>query len=88
MTPGSRLGGLGFRAFGRFSHDARIMLVTSLVSGAAVSLYWIDFNLYLRSLGYATSQIGLISTIASLVGGLVAFPASAASDRFGRRVRP
>ena len=86
MTPGSRLGGLGFRAFGRFSHDARIMLVTSLVSGAAVSLYWIDFNLYLRSLGYATSQIGLISTIASLVGGLVAFPASAASDRFGRRV--
>jgi MFS family permease len=70
---------------GRFHRDARLFLVTTLVAGAALSLYWIDFNLYLASLGLATPVIGLVSTIASIAGAAAAFPASAASDRFGRR---
>ena len=70
---------------GRFHRDARLFLVTSLVAGAALSLYWIDFNLYLASLGLSPATIGVVSTIASVAGALVAFPASAASDRFGRR---
>ena len=45
-----------------------MILVTTLVAGAAMSLYWIDFNLYLASLGLSTATIGLVSTIAS-VGG-------------------
>jgi MFS family permease len=72
--------------FGRFQRDARLVLVTSLITGAALSLYWIDFNLYLASLGLSTATIGVVSTIASLAGALVAFPASAASDRVGRRL--
>jgi len=55
------------------------------VAGAALSLYWIDFNLYLASLGLSTATIGLVATLASVAGAVVAFPASAASDRFGRR---
>ena len=74
---------LGLR---RFRRDARLFLVTSLVAGAALSLYWIDFNLYLASLGYSTATIGLVSTVASIAGVVVAFPVSAASDRFGRRL--
>lgn len=70
---------------GRFHRDARIFLVTTLVAGAALSLYWIDFNLYLSSLGYSTATIGLVATIASTAGAIVAFPASALSDRLGRR---
>ncbi len=70
---------------GRFHRDARLYLVTSFVAGAALSLYWIDFNLYLASLGLSTANIGVVSTLASVAGALVAFPASAASDRFGRR---
>jgi MFS family permease len=70
---------------GRFHRDARLFLVTTLVAGAALSLYWIDFNLYLASLGLSTATIGLVATIASVAGALVAFPASSASDRFGRR---
>ena len=69
----------------RFHRDARLFLVTTFVAGAALSLYWIDFNLYLSSLGLSTATIGVVSTIASVAGALVAFPASAASDRFGRR---
>ena len=70
---------------GRFHRDARLFLVTTFVAGAALSLYWIDFNLYLSSLGLSPATIGLVSTIASVAGAAVAFPASAASDRFGRR---
>ena len=73
------------RAFSHFHRDARLILVTSLVAGAATSLWWIDFNLYLASLHFSTATIGVVSTVGSLAGGLVAFPASAASDRVGRR---
>ena len=86
MSRRGLLGPIAFRVFGRFHRDARLVLVTSLVAGAALSLYWIDFNLYLASLGLSTATIGLISTIASVAGGLVAFPASAWSDRVGRRL--
>jgi len=71
---------------GRFHRDARVFLVTTLVAGAALSLYWIDFNLYLSSLGYSTATIGLVATLASTAGALVAFPVSALSDRVGRRM--
>jgi Major Facilitator Superfamily. len=73
------------RGVGRFHRDARLFLVTTFVAGAALSLYWIDFNLYLSSLGLSTAMIGVVSTIASVASATVAFPASAASDRFGRR---
>ncbi len=85
MTAAGRFSSLRYRAFGRFQPDARLILVTSLVTGAAVSLWWIDFNLYLGALGFEPATIGLVATLASLAGGLVAFPASAASDRIGRR---
>ena len=80
MLAFSRLG-----HFNRFHRDARLFLVTTLVAGAALSLYWIDFNLYLASLGFEPATIGLVATVASVGGALTAFPASAASDRFGRR---
>ncbi len=70
---------------GRFHRDARLFLVTTAVAGAALSLYWIDFNLYLASLGFSPSTIGIVATIGSTAGAVVAFPASAASNRFGRR---
>ncbi len=74
-----------FAGIGRFHRDARLFLVTTLVAGAAMSLYYIDFNLYLRSLGLSYATIGVVSTIANVAGAIAAFPSSAASDRFGRR---
>ena len=73
------------RIVGRFHRDARLFLVTTFVAGAAASLYWIDFNLYLASLGTPAATIGVVATIAACAGAITAFPASAASDRFGRR---
>ena len=72
------------RSFTGFSRDARIFLLTTVVFGAAISLYFIDFNLYLESIGLK-SAIGWLLAAYSLAGFLTALPASALSDRFGRR---
>ena len=85
MTGAGAPASLRWRVWFRYHRDARLILVTSLVAGAAISLWWIDFNLYLEATGLSTATIGLVATLASLAGGVVAFPASAASDHIGRR---
>jgi hypothetical protein len=46
------------RSFTGFGRDARLFLLTTIVFGAALSLYWIDFNLYLESIGLDRPTIG------------------------------
>ncbi|MGA3056814.1 MAG: MFS transporter [Candidatus Limnocylindrales bacterium] len=72
------------RSFTGFSRDARLFLLTTIVFGAALSLYWIDFNLYLESIGLGWA-IGWLMAASQLAGVIVALPASAISDRIGRR---
>jgi MFS family permease len=72
-------------SFTGFGRDARLFLLTTIVYGAAVSLYWIDFNLYLKSIGVDNSTLGWMLALSMLAGVVVALPASALSDRFGRR---
>ena len=69
-----------------FEPDARRFLLVTLVGGAALSLWWIDFNLYLASLGFDASRIGIIATAGSVAAAVAAFPMSAWSDRIGRRL--
>jgi MFS family permease len=72
--------------YGSFRPDARRFLLVTLVGGAATSLWWIDFNLYLAALGFDASKIGIVATAGSIASALAAFPASAWSDRIGRRL--
>jgi MFS family permease len=72
----------GFTGFGR---DARLFLLTTIIYGAALSLYWTDFNLYLESIGLDRPTIGWLLSLSQLAGVVVALPASALSDRLGRR---
>jgi len=72
--------------YASFERDARLFLLVSLVSGLGVSLYWVDFNLYLTALGLPTAFVGVVAAVGSAAGALAAFPASVASDRLGRRV--
>ena len=74
------------RSFTGFERDARIFLLTTLVYGVALSLWWVDFNLYLVALGFDRAFIGFAATAGSAAGVLVAFPASMLSDRIGRRL--
>jgi MFS family permease len=73
------------RSFTGFGRDARLFLLTTIVYGAAMSLYWIDFNLYLESIGLDSPTIGLLMALSQFAGVLVALPASVLADRFGRR---
>ena len=73
------------RTFTGFSRDARLFLLTTIAFGAAISLYWIDFNLYLGALGIDRTTISWLLVASELGGVIVALPASALSDRYGRR---
>lgn len=83
--PNGRLAHLADRYRG-FEPDARRFLLVTLVGGAAISLFWIDFNLYLASLGFDDARIGIVATAGSIAAALAAFPASSWSDRIGRRL--
>ena len=74
------------RSFTGFERDARIFLLATLVYGVTLSLWWVDFNLYLASLHFDEAIIGLVATAGSAAGAIVAFPASMLSDRIGRRL--
>jgi MFS family permease len=74
-----------FNNFTGFGRDARLFLLTTLAFGAAIGLYWIDFNLYLESIGIDPTTIGLLMAASQLAGVVVAFPAGALSNRIGRR---
>ncbi len=74
------------RSFTGFERDARIFLVTTLVYGVALSLWWVDFNLYLVALDLDPAFIGIAATAASAAGVVFAFPAAILSDRIGRRL--
>ncbi|CAN5625780.1 MFS transporter [soil metagenome] len=73
----------GFRGF---EPDARVFLFTTLLAGGAISLYWINFNLYLAALGLSPPTIGLIATAGAASSAVAAIPASILSDRYGRRL--
>lgn len=74
------------RSFTGFERDARIFLVTTLVSGIALSLWWVDFNLYLVALDLDPAFIGVAATVSAAAGVVFAFPSSILSDRIGRRL--
>jgi MFS family permease len=73
------------RSFTGFGRNARIFLLTTIVFGAGISLYWVDFNLYLEATGIDKPSIGWLMSVSQLAGFLVALPASALSNRIGRR---
>lgn len=74
------------RSFTGFERDARIFLLTTLVYGVALSLWWVDFNLYLVALDFDPAFIGIAATASAAAGVVFAFPASILSDRIGRRL--
>jgi MFS family permease len=73
------------RSFTGFGRDARLFLLTTVIFGAVLSIYWVDFNLYLESIKLDRPTIGWMLAISELAGVAVALPASALSDRLGRR---
>lgn len=74
------------REFGRFQRNARLYLLSNVLSGVTTGILLLLYNLYLASLGYKTDFIGLVLFIGTLGAGLAIFPAGYCIDRYGGKL--
>lgn len=72
-------------AIGSFDRNVKLFLVATAFRGLVIAVLQIVFNLYLYSLGYNTSFIGVINAVNSLATLMVSLPAGYLADRIGRR---
>src|SRR5258708_36631964 len=68
--------------FRRFQRNARLYLISNVLSGVTTGILLVLYNLYLVSLGYHTDFIGAVLFIGSIGAGLAIFPAGVCIDRF------
>jgi MFS family permease len=68
-----------------FHPNARLYLVSALLTGAALGVYRLLFNFYVLSLGYDARLLGQLITITSMTALLVALPMGYLSDLIGRK---
>jgi MFS family permease len=68
-----------------FHPNARLYLVSALLTGAALGVYRLLFNFYMLSLGYDERLLGQLITTTSMTALLVALPMGYLSDMIGRK---
>lgn len=68
-----------------FSPNARLFLISVLLSWIGLSVNQVVFNLYLVSGGYAADFVGAVTAMMGLGMAATALPAGWLADRFGRR---
>lgn len=66
-----------------FSPNARLYLLFNFLSGLAFSIYNLFFNLYILSLGYGPSFLGLLVALPMMLNLGIALPAGLLADRIG-----
>jgi len=73
---------LNYKAYPR---DIRAFLLNVIVSSLGAGVYEVLISLYLISLGYSETFIGLIFSTGTIALGLFAIPAGIISDKIGRK---
>ena len=68
-----------------FSTNARLLLLSVILTGAALGVYRLLFNFYALSLDYDESIIGTIITINSMTALILALPMGYLADSLGRK---
>ena len=71
-----------WRRFSRFQRNARLFLISNVLSGVTAGILLVLYNLYLVSLGYGADFVGVVLFIGTIGAGLAIFPAGACIDRF------
>ncbi len=69
-----------------FSPNARLYLLSVVITGAAMGVFRLLFNFYALSLGFDEALLGNLVTISSLTALLVALPMGYVTDLLGRKV--
>ncbi len=70
---------------GRFQRNARLYLISNVLSGVTTGIILVLYNLYLASLGYGTDFIGLVLFVVTIGAGIAIFPAGICIDRLSGR---
>jgi len=73
------------RRLSGFSRNARLFLLSSIVSGLSFSLYSLFFNLYVVSQGYSRSFLGELQSMPHLIALIGTIPAGVLVDHIGRK---
>src|SRR6267142_2423423 len=73
------------RLLAAFSPNARYYLVYAALAGVGTGMWLVAFALYLFSLGFNESFIGLVISAELVAHGSMAFPAGIIGDAFGRK---
>ena len=68
-----------------FQLNARLYLMTVLVTGIAMGVFRLIFNFYVLSLGYNEALLGKLITTHQFTALLLALPMGFVVDRFGRK---
>src|SRR6266487_3501549 len=68
--------------FRRFQRNARLFLISNVLSGVTAGILLVLYNLYLVSLGYHADFIGAVLFVGTIGAGLTIFPAGLCVDRF------
>jgi len=69
----------------RFSGNARLFLLRTILLGVSFGIHQLLFNFYALSLGYNEAFLGRLLTISSLAAMITALPAGILCDRLGRK---
>lgn len=68
-----------------FRPNARLYLLSVVITGAAMGVFYLLFNFYVLSLGYDESLVGKLVTTSSLTALLAALPSGYLADQIGRK---
>jgi len=72
--------------FKHFQRNARLFLISNVLSGVTAGILLVLYNLYLVSLGYHADFVGVILFVGTIGAGLAIFPAGACIDRFSGKI--
>ncbi len=68
-----------------FNRNAKLFLASTPLYGISFSVWELFFNLYILSLGFSSSTLGLIRSATPLAALVLGFPLGWLSDRIGRK---
>jgi MFS family permease len=68
-----------------FSRNARLFLLSTVITGLAYSIYMLIFNLFVDSQGYSRGFLGELQSMPNLIALLTALPAGVLVDQIGRK---
>ena len=68
-----------------FSRNARLFLLSTVITGFGYSIYMLIFNLFVDSQGYSRQFLGELQSMPNLIALLSALPAGVLVDQIGRK---